>query len=271
MDRATSKGIAEINGTKLYYEIANRAETGPAVVFIPGFTLDTRIWDDQFEYFVPDFQVIRYDMRGFGKSAVPMEEMYSHVEDLKALLDHLKIKRSYLVGQSMGGRVAIEFTLTYPEYVDALVLIDTALSGFEGSAEEGARFERIWEEASRGGIPAAKASWLAHPFFTRTNRQPAVAARLAQIVEDYSGWHFVNEGHEHKLDPPAAQRLREISIPTLAIVGQYDVPDFLKITDLIGREVPQARKMMMPNVGHMANMEAPEEVNRAILEFFQEL
>src|SRR4030095_9678065 len=268
MNRVPSQGMAEVNGTRLYYEVAG---TGHAVVFIHGFTLDTRMWDDQFESLAEQFQVIRYDMRGYGKSALPTDEEYSRVEDLKALLDHLKIKQAYLVGQSMGGGIAIDFTLTYPEYVDALVLIDTALSGFDGSTEGNARFALIWEEASRGGIPAAKASWLTHPFFTLAPSQPDVTARLAQIVENYSGWHFVNESHEHNLNPPAAQRLREITIPTLAIVGQHDVPDFLQITDLISQEVPQVRKIIIPNVGHMSNMEAPDEVNRAIFEFFKEL
>jgi pimeloyl-ACP methyl ester carboxylesterase len=268
MSHSPSQGIADVNGTRLYYEVAG---TGNAVVFIHGFTLDTRMWDDQFQYFAKEFQVVRYDMRGFGKSAVPMGDEYSHAEDLKALLDFLEIKQAYLVGQSMGGRVAIDFTLIYPEYVDALVLLDTFLPGFDSSSEGEARMEQTSEEPSRGSIAAAKISWLAHPFFTPAHRQPAVAARLAQIVEDYSGRHFVNQDHQHELNPPAAQRLSEIIIPTLAIVGQHDVPDFLQITALIGQEVPQVRKIIIPNVGHMSNMEAPDEVNRVIFEFFKEL
>jgi 3-oxoadipate enol-lactonase len=268
MNRSPSQGMADINGTRLYYEIAG---TGHAVVFMPGFTLDTHMWDDQFEYLAQQYQVIRYDMRGFGKSAVPTDKVYSHAEDLKALLDHLEIKPAYLVGQSMGGAVAIDFTLTYPEYVDALILIDTFLPGFEGSAEGGARMGLIWEEAGRGGIPAAKLSWLTHPFFTPAQRRPAVTARLAKIVEEYSGWHFVNNDNEHSLDPPTAKRLREITIPTLAMVGQYDIPDFLNMTELIGQQVPRVRKIIVSNCGHMSNMEAPEEVNRAILQFFEEL
>jgi len=268
MNRSPSQGMADVNGTRLYYEIAG---TGHAVVFIPGFTLDTRMWDDQFEYFARQFQVVRYDMCGFGKSAVPTDQEYSHVDDLKALLDHLEIKQAYLVGQSKGGGVAIDFTRTYPEYVDALVLIDTVLPGFDWSAEGDARMGLIWEEAGRGGIPAAKISWLTHPFFTPAQRQPAVAARLAQIVEEYSGWHFVNHNPEHDLNPPAAKRLREITKPTLAMVGQYDVPDFLNMTELIGQQVPRVRKIIVSNVGHMSNMEAPQEVNRAILQFFKDL
>jgi pimeloyl-ACP methyl ester carboxylesterase len=268
MNRSLSQGIANVNDTRLYYEIAGK---GHAVVFIPGFTLDTRMWDDQFEYFAQQFQVIRYDVRGFGKSAVPTEEVYSHVEDLKALLNHLGIQHTYLVGLSKGGAVALDFTLTYPDYVKALVLLETVLPGFNWSAEGEARDGLVWEEASKGGIPAAKRSWLAHPLFVPAQRQPAVAARLVQIIEDYSGWHFINHNHEHDLNPPAAKRLHEITVPTLAIVGEYDIPDFLNTTDLIVQEVPQAQKIIIPNVGHMSNMEAPEAVNRAIYEFFKEL
>lgn len=268
MDRVSSEGMADVNGTRLYYEVAG---AGQAVVFIHGFTLDTRMWDDQFQSFANEFQVVRYDMRGFGKSAVPTGDEYSHVEDLKALLDFLKIEHAYLVGLSKGGAVALDFTLVYPKMVHALVLLDTVLSGFDWSAEGAARDRLVWEEAGKGGISAAKLSWLAHPLFVPAHRQPAVAVRLAQIIEDYSGWHFVNRNHEHHLRPPAAKRLGEITIPTLAIVGEYDLPDFLNITHLIAQEIPQAQKVIIPNIGHMSNMEAPEEVNRALLHFFNEL
>lgn len=268
MNHSSSQSMADVNGTRLYYEVAG---TGHAIVFVHGFTLDTRMWDDQFQYFAKEFQVVRYDVRGFGKSAVPTGDEYSHVEDLKALLDFLEIKQAYLVGLSKGGAVALDFTLIYPGTVTALVLIDTVLPGFDWSVEGEARDGLVWEEAGKGGIPAAKISWLTHPLFAPAQRQPAVAARLAQIIEDYSGWHFVNHNHEHDLNPLAAKRLREITIPTLAIVGEYDLPDFLNITNLISQEMPQARKIIVPDVGHMSNMEAPHEVNWAMSEFFKEL
>lgn len=167
MKRSVSQGMADVNGTRLYYEIGG---TGHAVVFIPGFTLDTRMWDDQFEHFARQFQVVRYDMRGFGKSAVPTEAVYSHAEDLKALLEHLGIRQAYLVGLSKGGAVALDFTLTYPGYVKALVLLDTVLPGFDWSAEGRARDGLVWEAARQGGIPAAKRSWLTHPLFAPAQR-----------------------------------------------------------------------------------------------------
>lgn len=255
-----------VNGTHLYVE---QAGSGEPVILIHGFTLDTRMWDDQFLPLAARFHVIRYDLRGFGRSALPTSEPYSHVDDLKALLDHLSLDRVHLVGLSKGGGVAIDFALTHPQYARTLVLIDSIVGGFPWSAEGSARDALVWQEARAGGITAAKASWLAHPLFTSAQRDPGVAARLAQIVEDYSGWHFVNQNHEGGLTPPAITRLSELTMPVLAIVGELDIPDFRAATDSICERVPQARKIIIPRAGHMANMEAPAPVTEAILGFFE--
>ncbi len=100
-------------------------------------------------------------------------------------------------------------------------------------------------------------------------RQPAVAARLQQIIADYSGWHFANTNPEQGMDPPAARRLAELKLPVLAIVGELDTPDFWQITALIGREVPRVRTLIVPNAGHMASIEAPEQVTQALPGFLK--
>lgn len=261
-------GFMDVNGIRLYYETAG---SGQAIVFIHGFTLDTRMWDDQFMPLAEQFQVIRYDMRGFGKSALPTDKPYSHVEDLEALLDQLDVQQAYLVGLSKGGAVAIDFGLTYPQRARALVLIDTVLGGFQWSLEASTRDGLVWQRAGEGGIPAAKESWLAHPLFVPAQQQPTVAARLAQIIDDYSGWHFVNGNPERGLEMPASQRLVELTMPVLAIVGEQDIPDFLRITELVCQQVPRARQLVIPGVGHMANMEAPQQVTEAMLAFLTKL
>jgi pimeloyl-ACP methyl ester carboxylesterase len=128
-------GFAELNGTRLYYEVAG---SGAALAFVHGFSLDTRMWDDQFEAFAERYRVVRYDARGFGKSALPGSEKYMHAADLKALLEQLGIDRASVVGLSMGGGIAIDFALTYPEATRALVLVDSTLGGFR-SGEPGGR------------------------------------------------------------------------------------------------------------------------------------
>jgi 3-oxoadipate enol-lactonase len=264
----THHAFFDVNGTRLYCEIAG---AGDAVILIHGFSLDTRMWDDQFMSLAQHFRVIRYDMRGFGKSALPTDEPYSHVDDLNALLDQLGISQVCVVGLSKGGAVALNFTLTYPHRIRALVLIDTALGGFKWSSEASARIGLVWQCAREAGIQAAKNSWLTHPFFAPAQDQPLVAARLAQIVDEYSGWHFVNANPERELEPPAAQRLAELGMPILAIVGEHDIPDFQQMTELICRQVSQSRKVVVPSVGHMANMEAPEQVTQVVYAFLADV
>jgi pimeloyl-ACP methyl ester carboxylesterase len=91
------------------------------------------MWDDQFEAFAQHYRVVRYDARGFGKSAQPGSEKYLHAADLMALLERLEIDRAAILGLSMGGGIAIDFALTYPEATRALVLVDSTLGGYRWS------------------------------------------------------------------------------------------------------------------------------------------
>jgi pimeloyl-ACP methyl ester carboxylesterase len=255
---------ARVEGGSLYYEIAG---AGLPVVLIHGFTLDTRMWDDQFLPLAQRYRVLRYDQRGFGRSTLPGEQPYAHVEDLRLLLEGLRIERAALVGLSKGGAVALDFALAHPQRTAAVVLIDAGLRGLPWSAEGMARDEQIWEAAQTEGVAAAKRLWLQHPFFAPAQRNPPVAVRLAQIVDGYSGWHFLHPDPEQRPETPTAQRLHELAMPLLAIVGEEDIADFQAATDAICRGVPHAQKMVVPRVGHMANMEAPEMVTGAILAF----
>lgn len=89
------------------------------------------------------------------------------------------------------------------------------------------------------------------------------------MINDYSGWHFVNSNLELSLNPPAAQRLEELNMPLLAIVGELDLPDFRAITAQICQTLPQAQQLTIPGIGHMANMEAPVKVTQAIIKFLK--
>ncbi len=102
------QGFADVNGAHLYYEIAG---SGQPLVPIHGHTLDTRMWDDQFELFSQQFQVIRYDMRGYGKSVPQSHDSYAPADDLMALLKHLGLSHAHILGLSRGGGVAIDFAL----------------------------------------------------------------------------------------------------------------------------------------------------------------
>lgn len=92
-------GYADVNKTRLYYEIVGSGET---LILLHAFGMDTRQWDDQFELFSQHYRVIRFDLRGFGKSAVPTQVPYTHMEDLKALLDYLEINKAHILGHCYG-------------------------------------------------------------------------------------------------------------------------------------------------------------------------
>lgn len=258
------QGFADVNGTRLFYAIAGEGEP---LVLIHGFTLDTRMWDDQWTPLAARHRVIRYDARGFGQSAPTGDASYAHTDDLAALLDHLHVSRAAIVGLSMGGGIAIDFALAYPAMTTALVTVDATLGGHTWSDTWNAQVGPVWRTARSAGVAAGKALWLDLPLFAPAREQPAVGARLAAMVADYSGLHWLHGDPQRSSEPPAGERLAEITVPTLAIIGERDLPDFHAMTERIVAGIPGARKAILPGVGHMANMEAPAPFNEILLGF----
>lgn len=119
-------GTAEINGARIHYEVAGEGE--PLVLVHAGIA-DSRMWDDQIGAFAGGYRAIRYDMRGFGQTEM-VEGPFSHHEDLRGLLDSLGVGRTHTVGCSMGGGVVLDFALEYPERVGNLILVGSAVGGF---------------------------------------------------------------------------------------------------------------------------------------------
>jgi pimeloyl-ACP methyl ester carboxylesterase len=256
---ATESGFAEIHGGRTYWEVAG---AGEPLVFVHGFTLDTRMWDDQWEVFAAKYRVIRYDARGFGKSSVP-DGPYSNQDDLRALMDHLGVERFHLVGLSMGGSISMDYAVQRPDDLLSLTFIDSGGGG--APSRHAGSFREI--ALGSGGVDAARAVWLADDLFVPANRDEGVRARLAEIVGDYSGWFWTQSSNQQAVpDPPAMERLDTITVPTLVIVGELDVPRMQENSNRLAT-IPGARKVVIPDAGHMANMEKPAEVNAAILDF----
>lgn len=250
-----------VEAGRLYYEMAGPS-TAEAVVFLHGFSLDTRLWDGQWESFAQRYRALRYDLRGFGQSSLP-QAPFAHIDDLHALLNHCEIEAAHIVGLSLGGGVALDFALARPAQVRSLTLVDATLGGFS--------WKKDWSEPGRAaraqGVEAAKEAWLRDEVFAPALEQPEAAARLRQMVSDYSGWHWFNRSPERGLTPPAIERLAEITAPTLAVVGERDVADFHAIATFIAGSLPNARCVTLPGPGHLPNLEAPEAFNAAVLRF----
>ncbi len=256
--------FAEVNGTRLWFE---EAGAGPPLVLIHGSPLDARMWDEQIPAFATQHRVVRYDVRGYGRSALPGDVAYRHEEDLAALLAFLGIERAAIVGSSMGGRLAVDFALAYPEAVSALVLAGSSLSGFPWSDDpvaETAEVANAWREA---GPMAAKRLMMGKHWFATARPRPAVTRQLEQIIADYSGWHWFHQDPVSAPRPPAYERLEAVMAPTMAIVGAQDAPDIHKVTAAVATRIPGAKSETFPDAGHMVNMEQPERFNRVVIDF----
>ena len=129
---AIETGYAPVNGARLYYEIAGR---GAPLVMIHAGIADSRMWQGEFETFAESHQVIRFDMRGYGRS-LPVEGQFNIQDDLRALLDKLNIQSPRIVmGCSIGAGLAIDYALTHPQDVLAPILVGGAPAGLDIEAE----------------------------------------------------------------------------------------------------------------------------------------
>jgi len=182
-------------------------------------------------------------------------------------LDHLGIEKVAVVGLSMGGYVAVNFTLAYPERTTALIPVDAIIESRPMSKEYMDTLTPVFTKAKEEGIESARQVWINLPLFAPARRDPTCAGKLDEIVGRYSGWNFVNDDSIVRLSPVPERRLHEIKVPTLIVVGELDVPDCLEVGDVLGAGIRGSEKVVIGNVGHMSNMEDPETFNRAVLGF----
>jgi 3-oxoadipate enol-lactonase len=264
---APQSGFAEVNGASLYYEILGGGE--PLVLLHAGIA-DGRMWDGQFGALAEHYRMVRYDRRGFGRSAMT-DGPYSHHDDLRGLLDHLGIERANYVGCSMGGGTAIDFVLRYPERARALVLVGSAVSGVESDEAPPKEWEELVAADEAGDLERVSELevriWVDGP-----HRDPGeVDPTVRDLVRGMNLIALKNEnsrlGEERPPDLPAANRLAKIQAPTLIVVGSLDRPEIVSRADLLERSIPNARKVVMNDTAHLPNMERPEEFNRIVLGF----
>jgi 3-oxoadipate enol-lactonase len=263
-------GFAEVNGASLYYESLGQGE--PVVLLHAGIA-DGRMWDEQFGTFAEGYRVVRYDRRGFGRSAM-VDGTYSHHDDLRGVLDHLGIEHASFVGCSMGGGAAIDFALGHPERARALVLVGSAVSGVESDEPPPEEWNELVEVDAAGDLERVSELEV-RIWVDGLHRSPGeVDPAVRDLVREMNLIALKNEdsglGEEHPLDPPAANRLAEIPIPTLVVVGGLDRPEIVARADLLQRSIPHTRKVVINDTAHLPNMEHPVEFNRIVLEFLAE-
>ncbi len=266
-------GGVEVAGAPLHYEVAG---TGSALVLLHEGLADSRMYDEQFAALAQQHRVVRYDLHGFGQSGTPTQA-YSHHAVLHALLQHLGISCTALLGMSMGGGIAIDFTLSYPEMVSALLLFATGMGGYPPGETRAAAAAPMAEmaEAFKAGDFVRAIDLSVRMWVDGSERRPdevnaIVRERFRSLYIDVLRRSRENGRQGELLDPPAYTRLAEIRVPTLVVVGTGDIPVVLEQADVLAQNIKGARKVVMPHLGHLFNMEQPAEVNRLILDFLAE-
>jgi pimeloyl-ACP methyl ester carboxylesterase len=269
--RATNNiqtGQAPVNGTVIQYETAG---AGQPLVFVHAGIADRRMWNGQMGPFAEHFQVVRYDMRGFGQTPV-VAGSYAHYEDLHGLLAHLGIEQAIVVGCSKGGAVALDFALAYPKKVKALVLVAAAIHGLRIEAEPLPQ-EAALDAAEEAG-DLALVSEIEVQIWIDGGRAPAeVDPAVRDLVREMNLIALQNDvlglGEEMRLEPAAAHRLSEITVPTLLLIGDRDIPASIQRYEYLIRHIPHAQTATLSDTAHLPNLEKPAEFNRLVLDFLQ--
>ena len=274
--------FSEVHGVRFRYD---EAGSGPAVVLCHAGIADRRMWTGPFEALAGDCRVVRFDWRGYGESGPATAQHMLHA-DLLGLLDALGIGRAVLAGCSVGGAAALDAALAAPDRVAGLVLVGSGLSGHtwpedmadplqdliaEAVPEERRRAYRDGTNDTVLGADVEAAAdaharfWVAGP-----RRDPgAVDPRVWDTAMTMLRQVFRREWTEHSVEPgtpqpPANGRLSEVDVPTVVVNGLDDVPALQQIADLLTAGIPAAHRVDLPDTGHLAPLERPQQVTAAI-------
>ena len=240
---------------------------GPAVLLIHGWTLDLDMWEPQVEALAGSFRMIRLDRRGFGLS-FGRPALTDDVADAQALCRHLALKRVAVVGMSQGARVAASLAAVEADLLSCIVL-DGPPAGIAGAGAPGegdvplADFRNLVRE---GGMEAFRRAWTRHPLGQLRTGDPHAHELLRRMIERYRG---------EDLQQPAASTdesgkcpvLESIRQPALVIGGALDIESRRSAAELIAQKLPRAERHVVPDAGHLVNLDNPQAYNALLLRF----
>jgi pimeloyl-ACP methyl ester carboxylesterase len=252
-----------VHGTTLH------AEHWPApaqtVVMLHSGVTDRRSWYGVAEALEDVADVIAYDRRGYGMSAVG-ELDYRNLDDLLEVLERLTTGPVILVGNSMGGGLAVEFALTHPERVSGLLLLAPFVSGMPEPTDVDSaslvldeRIERAWADDDKTeAIRLETWMWLDGP----TGAEGRVTGAPRRLAEDMSRQMVSYDADEHAGDSGlhAWSQVESIEIPTVVGCGDLDVPFMIDRSRLLAERLPQGRFALLPGVAHLPGLEQPDLV-----------
>ncbi|MFY9174045.1 MAG: alpha/beta hydrolase [Peptococcia bacterium] len=254
--------IAEVNGTKINYELNG---SGPTLVFIHGIGMSLRQWDEQVKHFSSSFQCLTVDLRGHGLSSPGKITMENFAIDILALLDFLAITKAHFIGFSLGGMVVQEIFRKQRGRFLSMVLSSTAcltaIPERELLLAETLKFVDANTMEVIGPIIASKCC---HPEYLCQN--PPAYQDFVRMLQQHN-----KEIYRETLVETAyldyLELLTEVEVPVLILVGDLDQVCPLSCSQLIARLIPEARLQVFPQTGHLAPLERTKEYNQVLSEF----
>jgi 2-hydroxy-6-oxonona-2,4-dienedioate hydrolase len=257
-----------VNGA-IYYEMAGEGKT---IILIHAAIANLTMWDSQWQRFAQHYHVLRYDMRGFGRSE-DLTVSTTHRQDLVRLMEDLGVEQAHLIGCSLGGEIALDVALQYPELVKSLVLVSATPDGFEIQGEPPQAVHAMIAALQRGDMEGA-ARAQNEMSVTGINRSPdAVPIVIREQIYEMThaafvrGSGFAESGET--LIPPAVERFDEVKAPTLLMVGTADHSEIRRAAEMMASGIPNAQKevVAVENAAHFPNIEQPTYFNEVVLGF----
>jgi 3-oxoadipate enol-lactonase len=251
------------NGIEINYEIDGN---GPWLTMSHSLACNLHMWDPQMAVLTKTFKVLRFDTRGHGQSSAPAGEytLEQLADDAKGLFDALKIKETHWVGLSMGGMIAQAFALKYPGVFKSIVLADTTSRRPPNAAQMWG--ERIQIAQSKGMEPLVEstlARWFTEPY---RNTRKDVMQRIGNDIRNTPVAGFAGCCHAiSKVD--YLDRLKEIKVPTLVMVGEQDHGTPPEAARAIQQALPGSELKIIPSAAHLSNIEQEKAFNEAMLGF----
>ena len=249
---------------------AESAGAGPDVLLVHAGVTDQRSWASVVER-LPGRRSLTYDARGYGRTTYEPEDGWSSVGDAVAVLDAYDVAQAVVIGSSMGGRTSIDLTLLHPDRVRALVLIGPAISGAPDPTYEPEvlALDEEWEAAEeKGDLEALNRLearvWLDGP--TAPEGRVQGAARDLFLEMNGRALAADDPGKQHD-DAAAWDRLAEIAVPTLVLLGEHDLRYIREGCTHAAGAIPGARLVELPGVAHLPHLEADERTLAEIAAF----
>ena len=245
------------DGVNIYYEVHGE---GPVILLSHGYSATSQMWRGQIEPLSKTHKLVIWDMRGHGQSDYPDDPAaYSEaatVADMAALMDAVGAEKAVIGGLSLGGYMSLAFNRDHPDRVTALLIIDTGPGYRSDEAREGWNQNalRTAERYERDGLGR------------QSEASPEV--RMSQH-RNAEGLAKAARGMLTQRDAGVINSLPTIAVPAIVVVGENDKP-FLNAADYMAAKIPGARKAVIPNAGHSANIDQPEAFNAVITGFLVE-